>query len=469
MATGVDISGLVKWSRRDDWQEMWEDVFWEHIQAGCESYDLAPDELPGLIGQQHFMNLWGCAFEDFLTRSHPSARQTAVDDYLKRRGWKEPVPVRRYMQALGTSVMSLYEVSDIVPGESFLARDLIRDREPVRVSERSASRVLKPWDRLGARIVEYNGKVVIGGGVLPFDAAAADRLQKALGKTLTQTRKMVRKIAKDADEPLSKVGEREAAALMVLMNSASVFSGVWLIHWLPRILGLERPKLANLDGDEIVFCKTRYPWAPGASAEAIRECLRQVQELVEASETFWNWIGPSPAGEAADDEPAGEDAAEIHSTRLDSGELVLGNIEIIDNAVVLTTNSRPRSERGMALLAACLGDLVRSPLTEIQTAEQAMAESAGGPSEPTGVSPEEANRIVRDTLDAHYRETLDLPVKMLGGVSPRAAARTAKGREKVVVWLKYLENQSLRNPDETLASYDFSWMWRELGVLDQRR
>ncbi|MGO1076182.1 hypothetical protein [Inquilinus sp. CA228] len=469
MATGVDISGLIKWAQRDEWEGMWKDVFWDHIEAGCEAHDLEPDELSRIIGEQHFMNLWGCAFEDFLNRSRASDGQTAVADYLKRRGWKEPVPVKRYMQALGASVMSLYEVSDIVPGESFLARDLIRGGEPVRVSERSASRMLQPWDRLGARVVEYNGKTVIGGGVLPFDAAGADRLQEALGRGLKRMRKEIRKIAKGAGESLPEAGEREAAALIVLMNSAPVFSGVWLTHWLPRILGLERPKLVNHDGDEIVFCKTRYPWVRGTTAEAIRDRLRQVPDFFEASETFWNWIREAPAEDAGDAQTAEETDAETLSTMLDSGELVLGNVEIVDGAVVLTTNSRPRSERGIAILTACLGDLVRPPLTEIQTADQAMAESASESPAPSGLSPEDKARIVRDTLDAHYRETLDLPIKMLGGVSPRAAVRTAKGKEKVVAWLKYLENQGHRNPDETMASYDFTWMWQELRVLDRRR
>jgi len=35
--------------------------------------------------------------------------------------------------------LSLYEVSDIVPGESFRARDLVRGGEPVLISERSAT------------------------------------------------------------------------------------------------------------------------------------------------------------------------------------------------------------------------------------------------------------------------------------------------------------------------------------------
>ena len=53
-----------------------------------------------------------------------------VEVYLRRRGWKEPVAVRTYMAALRNSVMSLYEVSDIITGQSFRARDLVRGGDP---------------------------------------------------------------------------------------------------------------------------------------------------------------------------------------------------------------------------------------------------------------------------------------------------------------------------------------------------
>jgi DNA-binding phage protein len=56
--------------------------------------------------------VWGCAFEDFLTREFEDG-SNIVDDYLKRRGWKEGASSRAYMAALRTSVMSLYEVSHI--------------------------------------------------------------------------------------------------------------------------------------------------------------------------------------------------------------------------------------------------------------------------------------------------------------------------------------------------------------------
>ncbi len=74
-------------------------------------------------------------------------------------------------------------------------------------------------------------------------------------------------------------------------------------------------------------------------------------------------------------------------------------------------------------------------------------------------------------LDRQYRALLDEPVAMLGGVSPRAAARGAKGRRALAAWLKHLENRSGNAPDQDdpMATYDFTWLWRELKVAQLRK
>jgi uncharacterized protein (DUF2384 family) len=79
--------------------------------------------------------------------------------------------------------------------------------------------------------------------------------------------------------------------------------------------------------------------------------------------------------------------------------------------------------------------------------------------------------IIHDGLDRHYRDLLDQPVPALGNKSPRAAARTAKGRAKVVDWLKTIENHTAKfaGSNEEMATYDFSWLWTELGVNELRR
>ena len=70
----------------------------------------------------------------------------------------------------------------------------------------------------------------------------------------------------------------------------------------------------------------------------------------------------------------------------------------------------------------------------------------------------------------NYRRQLDEPIPALGNISPRRAARSAKGREKLVAWLKLLENHVARHdPADPMASYDLSWIWRELDVADLRK
>ena len=87
------------------------------------------------------------------------------------------------------------------------------------------------------------------------------------------------------------------------------------------------------------------------------------------------------------------------------------------------------------------------------------------------IPPDLQTELVRVTLDKHYRETLDQPVGMLGDITPRVAAKTKKGREKLAAWLKFLENQSARDRDrdDPMRLYDFSWMWTELEIANLRR
>jgi hypothetical protein len=172
---------------------------------------------------------WACAFEDFLTREFDDG-ENAIDDYLKRRGWKESGSVRNYMAALRNSTMSLYEVSDIVHGTSFRARDLIRGGEPVLISERSATQSLMPWDRIAARVVQVGSRMQIGGGVLPFDHETSEILIEAIRKfdalSCEQRREFAEANGYDfEDEAFSELSPTER-----LRATAPTFTTFWLIE-----------------------------------------------------------------------------------------------------------------------------------------------------------------------------------------------------------------------------------------------
>jgi len=118
-----------------------------------------------------------------------------------------------------------------------------------------------------------------------------------------------------------------------------------------------------------------------------------------------------------------------------------------------------------------IAGLARAPLVERQSIEQMMASSREHSDQDiVRLPPDEERSIVHQALTDQYRNTLDEPIPALGNQTPREAVKTAKGRKKVIAWLKMLENQSAQpRPEDPMGAYDFTWQWRELGVGNERK
>ena len=115
------LDGLIAWTRRPEWREVMAETLVRHVAKACAGADLEIEDLWDVLDDVAQGVIWGAAFEDLLASDLPDGRNLA-DEYLKRRGWKEPAPNKHYMRALRTSVMSLYEVSGVVPGVGEAAR-----------------------------------------------------------------------------------------------------------------------------------------------------------------------------------------------------------------------------------------------------------------------------------------------------------------------------------------------------------
>lgn len=471
MASAHALRGLMKWLGREEWQPAFAAHLELHLGPACDKAGVAIDDLPAVLDEHWSMTLWGCAFEDFLARELDDGRNI-VDDYLKRRGWKENAPTKAYMAALRSSAMSLYEVSGIVVGESFLARDLVRGGEPVRVNENAATHSLKQWDRIAARLLRVGSKTVIGGGSLPFDHDLGDAV-------LTVLRRAFKRVGKESAQLALALGpgfdEAKIAAATtdagMLRLAAPLFSTLWLAEYLERALNPQMPEMSNSDGEELLFTTLRYPLKPGTAAEDIRAVLRAIPALRQESDTFWNWVEAEPRAPARPT-ATGAKSGQRFTSILDDGSIVLGNVELKDAALHLSVNSRGRAERGRALFEAVLQGRVGEPLVETQTVDDLVAsQPAGGAKQrPLGLSPEDERAAIHETLDRHYTKLLDEPIPILGNKTPRAAARTAKGRAKLAAWLKLIENHATQlDAGDPMAGYDVRWLWEKLGVLDLRR
>src|SRR5262249_8709220 len=175
---------------------------------------------------------------------------------------------RAYMSGLRTSVMSLYEVSDIIRDTSFQARDLVRGGDPILISEKSATHSLKQWDRIATRVVQVGPRMVISGAVLPYDREAFEKGLKLLRNVTKQRGKERKKLAdrvrRDVNDPTIVNGLSQTA---LLRAAAPTITTAWLIDIIDRATVPQIPEVRNVEGDELLFCTLHYPFAEGAAAD----------------------------------------------------------------------------------------------------------------------------------------------------------------------------------------------------------
>lgn len=443
-----DISDLLAFIGRDDvWRERLQDVVAEHLMPALEEFEIDHEDLEDLLGEPWPGVLWGCGFEDFLGRQYGPAEDNIVDLYLKRRGWKETALNRAYFSELRDTPVSLYEVSDVEPGASMVLRDLLGGAEPVTVREKSATCSLKQWDRIAVRVVAERDHHIVSGALLSLSPEAVDLLLAGLCDVMN----------------LKKRGELRLSTDQ-LRRCAPIFTDSWLFTEIPRILNPSPPKLFNSAGHEVMFHELRFPFATGVTQKDVAARLDRVKNLACEGRKFWNWL-------AVNGSRSGNQTDGIMLDTQIEGRTVLGSLELKGKSLLVMVNSISRAAEVEALALEATGDLLKRPLTTIRTVQQMMAEDRPSPpsEDADEVPPEIARQITHDYMDKHYRETVDSPLPALNGKSPRQAVRSKVGREKVIDWLKLLENRGARHGDVPMAGYDFGWMWAELGLEEHRK
>jgi hypothetical protein len=378
--------GLARWVSREEWQEELAEVVAEHLGAACEDDGVAIDELEDVIGKEAFVDAWGAACEDFITRELEDGRNVA-ENYLKRRGWKESPANREYIKALRHSVVSLYEVLEVEPGRHFTLRDLIRGGEPIRVDEPDRSRHVRPNDLLGARVFRVRQRVRTSETVLGLSVETAEEIEESLADWTRQAKERAPEIA-------AELGRPDDAALLeelicpevVLQGAAPLFTDLWLREILDEVFATPPPRIVNSDGDSIELATAVYTLADGVTdagldaAFAGLPCVENAPPPPEAPmpETgdnsndgwtiIWHWVDDT----ATPDPDAIEKVVDEEGiVRLDprsvSGLPVLGYLARQRDSVRLAANTMARLERGRALLEPVLAGLVGPPVVELRS------------------------------------------------------------------------------------------------------
>jgi hypothetical protein len=464
------LEHIASWAARVRWKEECHRVLDEHLEPVCAKAGIDEGELAELLGEHHYQTIQGCAFEDFISRRVGPKARNVIDDYLDQRAWKESIPGRDYLRALRDSVMSIYEVVEVKPGRGLVLRDLIRGGEPVEVDERLGSVSAVRWDRLAVRVLTIGGRHHLSGAVLDFPHEAAETVlrifrespERLKGTLADQMAALTEGERRGLDEMLSD-------RTLVLGDAARLITGIWLAHTIKQ-LKAPPPSLTNFDGEQVVLTKVRFPLAIENTAE-VTGLLDEMPELSREPEKLC-WIWHRQDGKETG--PKAESGLSLASWD-GTGALVLAHLELRGKWLVLEVNSLARADRGKQMIGQLLGGLVGAPVTETQSVESALEEHRGRKrSSARQAAPpipaDAAARVTKEFLDRHYRRVIDEPLPAIGDISPREAVCIPEGRAKVIGWLKYLENgESRRAQKQGTPPYDFTWMWGELGVLEERR
>jgi hypothetical protein len=427
---------------QEPWSQLMEDFLTQMFAPLANRNDLSVEDAENWIMASDYSDMaYGYLVDEFATTSWDGASENMIDEYLQQRGWREGAHGRRYLRALGSSELELWEVVAVKPDISVDIRRHGLESKPIRVKEQSASGSLQIWDCIAARVLRVDGRPMFAGGMLSFTPPEA----RVIERTLVQAGKDLSELLSDAQNSGELKSAPEEMETWIEAEMRNQFADVAFTVWTQGIIEAENrpaPQLFNMDNEPIELTRLRYPLI--GERELVAAALNNSPVLTESAENSWSWY-PQPFDDISDDE-----------TRVP----ILGHISLEDAALELEVNSAPRAERGREFIHTLVGEHLGEPLTVHENLEMAMEEGVNEPDINLNDAPE-IQAALDAHLTAHYRQTLDEPIPMLNDKSPRDCAADPVARHEVIEWLKYLENTNQRSPQ---SHYDFTWMWQELGL-----
>ncbi|MCC6747138.1 MAG: DUF2384 domain-containing protein [Deltaproteobacteria bacterium] len=348
--------------------------------------------------------------------------QRYVDRYLHERGTRLKLAETKALEALRNAWFSAFEIQEIRVDEGLELRDLITGNT-FFVHEKTGTHAVVKFDALLAWVTDHGGRRIFTGDNARVPRGHLDAVLKALRSALTKARKARPDLPARA-LTAAAVGPAHHALLRASMAQ-------------------QPPRIRTMDGEEVVFCEALFDLS---DVEAVTEKLAAHPDLDDDGDGAFHWMDRKGR------------------QQLGPGALHLGIIAIQKGRLKLETQSKERLAQGKAFLAGLLGELATHRLDAVKDLEVALREHAQRPrAQPqAGIPPEVQAELLSNFLQQHLTQWIDEQLPALDGQTPREAARTKRGREKVAALLKEQEHSAQRMPGGDRV--DFAAVYEKLGL-----
>ena len=412
--------------------EEWADDHEEFIQEIGKSYEDVVErsfnsDLEAL-SEEEAATLTVVLAKIYLAEAGPSLVKSFKEDFPDA-----PAEALSFLRAVAKSRPSVYEVVEARPASHYLLLDLVAGGDPIRLPTESAPEEFFLWDLILGRMVKVGRRQILTLGTPILPREYVPNLRKAVREAEAYFRK---------DDPSLTPEEVANFAVGFLENS---LIHAWLATSATRRAG--PPALENMDGDVLEIVSLAYPIK--GNPEPVSRALTNAEDFVEQDPINWVWL-----------------------QEFKGSTIVHANLRLEGDRLLAECNSGKRSKKLTARLEKLVGSRLGRPLKMKGTVEREMSmPSLPPPSTEEPLDPAmqaELDALLRQQLATHYMAQLDEVVPMIEG-RPRRLVKTEEGREKVVTWLKFLENSHEREklPQMTSAP-DFTPLWSELGLLAYR-
>lgn len=385
--------------------------------------------------------------EDF-GLSNFNAEQTIAINYLNSSQNKLNSIEKRFIQAMDNTYYSFYCIMEVEHDKSLTVKDLLLGSTHI-IKEKQGTHYLKRGDIVFSRLLSLDEQSI-------FIGMAPLVIPVKYQTNLIDFREWL--IEENDNNPLTP------DALRIELN-LDLFD--YFFETLEYLHSNPRPTLVNTDGDLILFSKSHFKL--DISIEETLNCLLPLALLKKSDQII----------ESAKRDKKGQIKSlefpwliKGNKKHKDWENTIMGHVTIQKNKLILGTNSEKRTQKGKKLLTKYLGDNIHFQQTLMETLEQKMNSLPYNNEEQTKTSQDllqlpEVQEQIKQMAKKHWENWFDSPIPVLNNQTPREAAKTISGRERLeALLLHYERNDHEKNDTIHHFKADIQYIRATLNLQD---
>lgn len=370
---------------------------------------------------------------------------TIAENYVNVHGDRLNQREKRFLELMNKTHYSFYSILEVELGRSLTVKDILLGTTH-RIKERQGTQTLKRGDIVYSRILTLDHQSIFI-GMAPFVLPLDDHTDLI-----------------DFKQWLIEETEEEGLTVETLRDGVELDVMDYFFDSLVEAFNKPPPTLCNTDGDLFQFCTLHFEL--NISSENALDSLlpltlsKDVESLLEDAKRdkagkiksiSFKWLRKG------------------NKKHKDWETTVLGDITLAPGKLTLETNSEKRAAKGRKLIEKALGNVVTFQKMTIEAPESKMKfapkmTEANKEKQAAFMASPEAQAQLKNMAQSHWRSWFDLSIPALNNQTPRQAAKTADGKERLeALLLQYERRDAERGNDDPLKA-DMRYLRTELAL-----